>query len=696
MSTNARKAFTSVFDNTRAVEDYIEIGWNIFPLTPGAKNPWGGKRANGWPDYKIEDAKARFDRAPSDCNIGLIIPEGMMVSDVDPRNFLPDQNSWEEFVAANGGYAQIPETWHSTTGSGGDHYYWNMPEGMEPKEFSRDYPGIDIKKRVGYVVIPPSITKKEYVWNLSPRDMEIADAPDFLIQEKGAFDPRQDSQYAPANNGSGDYIALPQQELAQRFTKIYLEGERNDTLPKLIGTFKGRGICHHCTIEFLHDWQEDYFMPPMPVVQGNDEISRTVIGMYKRDGKLNNNTCKHDDEFHIIWLRDLTDPVKVATRAAQQAHTDAHPKITDKAPSEPILMQDGATALNAKLRSKQMYQAIKDFTTESEINPEGHGNGVNENSVILSDDKNTELSTYTALGRQLGVSGTKSTYLVFDPTLSLSKEALLEMQEQRLVLSEREAERLAQCGWVVRLVCKTDGEQGNTHASCKLGVHGACPTHMTYKLRQVAIPALEEGEYYREVWFTGLVHTEGTDSLDISVNIEEALKKFQVVVGRANGWKDTKKLIMARSVSFRLERPWTTVTYRVMVKEEYVGQADRTIKKIEKATHSSIIASRRFQNAEQAAVQLMLNSMSSLNHIWDNRDTILFEAYRLALRGMKAFQSMGVLWGLMKGVAKREAPKCTICGADLDMIIVRPEESDNPSAHNSPYLMPTGSDPPRY
>ena len=153
---------------------------------------------------------------------------------------------------------------------------------------------------------------------------------------------------------------------------------------------------------------------------------------------------------------------------------------------------------------------------------------------------------------------------------------------------------------------------------------------------------------------------------------------------------------MARSVSLRLERPVTTVTYRVMVKEEFAGQADATLKKIGKAVNATIMASRRFQNPEDAAVQLMLNSMSSLNYLWDKNDMTLFEAYRLALRGTKAFQTMGVLWGLMKSAKKREPPLCPICGDPLDMILVRPEESENPSIHQKQPLRRTGTDPPWY
>ncbi|MCH8278161.1 MAG: hypothetical protein IIC12_04430, partial [Proteobacteria bacterium] len=163
------------------------------------------------------------------------------------------------------------------------------------------------------------------------------------------------------------------------------------------------------------------------------------------------------------------------------------------------------------------------------------------------------------------------------------KDDLTEMQDIHTVLNEREAERLSSCGFVINMVCKQHGNQGCTHSSCKLPFHSACPTHMTYKLRQVDFPALEEGEYYREVWFTGRVLTEGQDAGKIADNIEEALTKFQAVVAKANGWKETRKLIMARSVSLRLERPVTTVTYRVMVKEEHVGQADTTLGKISKA-----------------------------------------------------------------------------------------------------------------
>ncbi len=684
------------------------------PAVPGNKNSgkapiYSWKKLQDGGQTKA-DVDRLFNRAPANCGVGVILTDPLLMVldfDIGPGGL----DSQEQMIDLIGGYGNLPDGPHQTTGSGGEHRWFRTRQPLKNGTGvlnKANLPGVDIRTKGGQVAVEGTVHYSGglYEWEggFAPWEVKIPDMPkeweDLIISQQ--FNPRQDSQFnEPLDVGESatQYTGpkLSDADLIKRFTTHYMTGQRNDTIARLTGHFKGLNICFHCAQEFLLDWQKEYFFEQL----NETELHNVVLGLYRRDGKLNVQSCKHEDEYFIHFLKQKTDPAYVTrlhTEALERAKQSATPKITDtdEAVTTPVIVDIAAVReeSRAKNRSKKMRQALSDYTQESFVDEAGFGNGEYDDSVVLNEEKNTTLSTYTALGRQSAISGTKSTFLMHDPKLTPTKAELLEMQELKMTVSERELERLTSCGWVIRMVCKIDGDQGNTHSSCKTGFHSACPTDMTYKLRQIEVPKLEEGEFYREVWFSGAVHTEGTDAVAIGIGIDKKLTAFQKVVARANNWKDTKKHIMARSVSFNLMRPMSRITYRVMVKEDFAGQADNTIKRIGKATGSTVMASRRFQSSENAIVQLMLNSMSSLNQMHDYRDVFLFDGLRYALKGTKAFQTMGILWGLMKGTKKREPPLCPKCGEVLDMILVRPDESENPSSHENHAFSSTGTDPP--
>ncbi len=592
----------------------------------------------------------------------------------------------------------MPDTPHAFTGGGGEHWWFTIPEGMNLGASGNltklGYPGVEYKGYRGQVVVEPSIhpdTGDMYEWELGlrPGEVEIQPIPESLLallQRSKSFDLRQDSKFtneggSSANGESYSTVgtAVSESERLARFTSSYTAGERNDTIARLTGYFKSRSICHHCTTGFLLNWQKDYFTEPLT----DRELGHVVHGLYQREGKLSFvDNCKHEDDIFLRRMQRDTDPAYVA---AQRAPT-ASGKPSEPAPV--IDMEEEKTNLRAKTRSIKMKKAIEDFTLSNVVEIEENESD-QPNDSLTWHDKKPYLSTSRTLGRQLAISGTKSTFLLYDPALAPSKQDLLTMEEDRPILSENDLRRLNSCGASLGWMCADHGNQGNGLATCKHPFHGACASHATFQLRQVALPELEEGETYLETWFTGLVRIRGGTG-EIADNLETAVVNFQEAVSKTNKQKDTKGLVVARSLSFRLERPTTRVTYRVMIKEEFPGQADANLKKIGKATNSAITATRRFDDPEDAVVQLMLNSMSNLNHLHDIRDTGLFEAYRLALKGKKSFQTMGVLWGLMKGVKKREKPLCPVCGAELQAVVLREDDAGSQPGQYAP----TGTDPP--
>lgn len=114
-----------------------------------------------WRLFPYAEAKRRIVQGG---NVGFVIPSNMLVIDVDPRN--GGLESYEKLLTAIG--APDLSTCYPTaiTGGGGLHIYAAHTIGPEKiATFNPQFPGIDIKRRGGYVVAAGSIhpeTKKPY------------------------------------------------------------------------------------------------------------------------------------------------------------------------------------------------------------------------------------------------------------------------------------------------------------------------------------------------------------------------------------------------------------------------------------------------------------------------------------------------------------------------------------------------------
>jgi len=86
-------------------------------------------------------------------NVGWAIPNDYIVIDIDPRNGGAD--SWAKLNVNVDKYTTVK------TGGGGLHVYCKLPKFLYHNDIKsslgKKYPGIDIKKLGGYVIVPPSI-----------------------------------------------------------------------------------------------------------------------------------------------------------------------------------------------------------------------------------------------------------------------------------------------------------------------------------------------------------------------------------------------------------------------------------------------------------------------------------------------------------------------------------------------------------
>lgn len=149
---NEDALFASISSETLATAAllYARLNWEVFPLVPGEKRPLtntGFHAATSDPDQI-----AAFWKRWPDANIGLSIPEGIVVIDVDGHN---DGHLTLASLDAQG--LRLPLTLSSLTGNGAHLWYRSTDDRLRQGSNVLG-PGIDTRlPGRGYVVAPPSI-----------------------------------------------------------------------------------------------------------------------------------------------------------------------------------------------------------------------------------------------------------------------------------------------------------------------------------------------------------------------------------------------------------------------------------------------------------------------------------------------------------------------------------------------------------
>lgn len=138
------------------------VGADKAPLTPRGHHDATTDRALilAWAESGLWDG-----------GIGMTIPDRTFVVDVDPRN-----GGAETLSALVNTYGSLPGTRRVRTRSGGDHWYYRLPDDRDIR--GKLGPGVDIKKPGrGYVLVPPT---PGYTY---ARGGAPAPAPEWLLEE---------------------------------------------------------------------------------------------------------------------------------------------------------------------------------------------------------------------------------------------------------------------------------------------------------------------------------------------------------------------------------------------------------------------------------------------------------------------------------------------------------------------------------
>lgn len=121
-------------------------------------------------------------------NMGLLSGRAsgnIFVIDLDEYK-TPDALAWWQGILAEHNNRIEPETCQQVTGGGGRQLFFRAPEAWHTPT-NKTPIGIDIRGQGGFAVLPPSqhVSGTPYAWKpgCAPWECEVADAPDWLLQE---------------------------------------------------------------------------------------------------------------------------------------------------------------------------------------------------------------------------------------------------------------------------------------------------------------------------------------------------------------------------------------------------------------------------------------------------------------------------------------------------------------------------------
>jgi hypothetical protein len=229
-------------------------GFRLFPVQQKGKQPL----ISDWPhkaSFDLQTLSHWYQRFPG-CNRGAATGKesGFFVLDVDGESGLAAISS----LCEDHGYGWT-ETLAVRTARGGHLYFkWSEHAAIRNSAGKLDN-GLDIRGEGGYVVVPPSEheTGCRYEWIGGGAEVEIADAPDWLIEKLTDTPPIPDHQAEPATT-------IPQ-------------GRRNATLFSLAGTLRSRAMSRAAIEAALRTENEQRCQPPL----AEEEVRQIVDSVWR-------------------------------------------------------------------------------------------------------------------------------------------------------------------------------------------------------------------------------------------------------------------------------------------------------------------------------------------------------------------------------------------------------------------------------
>jgi len=218
----------------------VANGWRVAPIAVNSKLP---VRDRSWKHEATSDPnRVRELWADTPYNIGGVTGRYLVI-DVDVSNGKPGAESLERLANEFG----FLDTRVHRTPTGGFHYIFECPPDwhLNPKPLHRDYPGIDLRAGVSYVVLPPSVINDRSYW--VETDVAPTPAPEWI---KTLHDGRPGVD-VEQSGGRVRLDELPPGTI----------GSRDNTLTRVAGRLRREGHNQTHIIAALHAYQAEWRNP---------------------------------------------------------------------------------------------------------------------------------------------------------------------------------------------------------------------------------------------------------------------------------------------------------------------------------------------------------------------------------------------------------------------------------------------------
>ncbi len=216
---------------------YAKLGWPVFPLVPGTKDPFKG--SHGFKDATLDTNRieAWWHQDPL-ANIGIATGRrsGVLVIDVDPRKNPQWLDSLHQLA--------LPQTFTVRTCSGGWHLYFGFFSGDSRVTIGADLlPGIDWRANGGYVVAVGSVVNGA-TYQIA-KQLPIAVAPPGLLGRILAS-----RRARRIDRDASGHAVIP-------------ASRRNDTLMRIGCAIRRWGVDYNAILESLRAINVDHCAPAL-------------------------------------------------------------------------------------------------------------------------------------------------------------------------------------------------------------------------------------------------------------------------------------------------------------------------------------------------------------------------------------------------------------------------------------------------
>ena len=255
MSGSATSVYEALESRVDAALCYVDIGWPVIPIysvvdglcscpkaslcdSPG-KHP-RTRKVN--PSCDRATVKEWWTKWP-DANVAIAVgsESGIAVLDVDRHGDVDGVEGLRTLLEG----AELPDTLTVSTGGGGRHLYFVLPDGLTR---TRKIDGVGDLKASGYVLAPPSAHRSGQSYRFEPGrglgEIEIAPFPEILAELLARQTPRVGQNSPPSGS------------------MIY-EGERNDRLARIAGAMRGQGCLESSIRAALTEENRTHCTPPL-------------------------------------------------------------------------------------------------------------------------------------------------------------------------------------------------------------------------------------------------------------------------------------------------------------------------------------------------------------------------------------------------------------------------------------------------